>query len=84
MSCDKKIMPEDPRHPSLRDSAHKDRPTRRAKAFVYLTRFFFSRGCSCAAAPVVWPFVYWRRRATVQCAFWCLVVCGKSPLFDFS
>ncbi|CAN0147132.1 unnamed protein product [Ectocarpus sp. 6 AP-2014] len=30
VACDKRVMPEDPRHPSLRDPAHKERPTRRA------------------------------------------------------
>ncbi|CAM9167382.1 unnamed protein product [Pylaiella littoralis] len=28
ISCDKKVLPDDPRDPSLKDPAHKDRPTR--------------------------------------------------------
>lgn len=30
ISCDKKVLPDDPRGPSLKDPAHKDRPTRQA------------------------------------------------------
>ncbi|CAN0168225.1 unnamed protein product, partial [Hapterophycus canaliculatus] len=32
VSCGKRVMPEDPRHPCLRDAAHKDRPTRQARS----------------------------------------------------
>lgn len=28
VSCEKKVLPDNPRHPSLKDPAHKDRPTR--------------------------------------------------------
>ena len=30
VSCDKKVLPDNPRHPALKDPAHKDRPTRQA------------------------------------------------------
>lgn len=33
VGCDKKVLPDDPRGPSLKDPAHKDRPTRQALQF---------------------------------------------------
>lgn len=42
VSCDKKVLPDDPRGPSLKDPAHKDRPTRQALNMYCRTSYYCS------------------------------------------